>query len=275
MIPNDLHILRKAEEVTYLSIDDIEKQNIIRVSAVIITYNEETIIEETLSKLWWCDEIIIVDSGSNDKTIDICKEYGCIVYFHPFENFSDQKKIALSKAKNDWILAIDADEVLTDQLIEEIRKELYPGINFSAFSIPRNLVFMNSTFRFGKESGSPLIRLFDRNKGHWNGLLVHERIIVNGPVKRLNHKIIHHTFKSYNHYLNKINLYSSLSAGGHKKGKKRLNIFFNVLSLPYNFFKYYFIDLNILNGFRGFAWSLLNTFYHFMKHLKINEQYRK
>ena len=86
----------------------------IPVSAVIITFNEEQNINETLSKLWWCDEIIIVDSGSKDKTVEICEQYGCSVYFRAFNGFGEQKNFGVSKAKNDWILCIDADEVLTD-----------------------------------------------------------------------------------------------------------------------------------------------------------------
>jgi glycosyltransferase involved in cell wall biosynthesis len=105
----------------------------IGVSAVIITYNEQKIIADTLSRLWWCDEIIVVDSGSTDKTVEICEQYGCSVFTRTFTGFGDQKNYGVSKASNDWILCIDADEILSESLVDEIRKELVKDhLNFSA-----------------------------------------------------------------------------------------------------------------------------------------------
>ena len=164
------------------------------VSAVIITLNEEAIIAETLSKLWWCDEIIIVDSGSKDKTVSICEQHGCSVYFRNFNGFGEQKNYGVSKAKNDWILGIDADEILSEPLVDEIRTELSkPQIEYAAFTVPRNLVFMNKVFEYGKESGSSLIRLFNKKLGGWDGAVVHEKVSMEGSVKKLKNKILHYS----------------------------------------------------------------------------------
>lgn len=243
-----------------------------KISAVIITYNEEAIIGKTLQKLWWCDEIIIIDSGSTDKTQIICKEFGCTVLYHLFEGFGEQKKYGVSKAKNDWILCIDADEVLTDELIEEIRTEISKDhISYSGFTIPRNLVFMNKVFNYGKESKACITRLFNKTKGNWDGAVVHEKLILNGPVKRLNNKILHYSYNDYNQLLSKINLYSTLGAQKmYIKGSGK-NKFLVTLALPFNFLKYYFLDRNFLNGYHGFSWSVLNTFYHFVKYMKLSE----
>jgi len=245
---------------------------VIPVSAVIITYNEEALIGETLSKLWWCDEIVIVDSGSTDKTLEICKQFGCRIFSRPFTGFGEQKKFAVSKASNDWILCIDADEVLTRQLIDEIRQELHqPDIHFAAFSVPRTLVFMKKVFKYGKETGSYVTRLFNRSKGNWNGAYVHESVEVNGPVKKLKGKILHYSYHSYNQFLGKINLYSTLGAKKMQQKPKRKNRMLVVLAIPFNFFRYYILHRNFMNGYRGFSWSVLNTCYHFIKYLKAEE----
>ena len=242
------------------------------VSAVLITYNEEAIIGETLSRLWWCDEIVIIDSGSSDKTVEICRENGCDVYTRKFTGFGEQKRFGVSKAKNNWILCLDADEVLTDPLIDEIRNELsQPLLSFDAFTMPRNLVFMNRIFRHGKESGSSIIRLFNRTRGNWTNEVVHEKVEVTGAVKALSGKILHYSYHDYSQFLSKINLYSSLGARKMADRNRSKNKIVVALALPFNFFRYYIIDRNFMNGYRGFAWAVLNTCYHFLKYLKLDE----
>ena len=178
-----------------------------KISAVIITYNEEAIIGETLSRLWWCDEIIIVDSGSTDRTAEICQKYGSRLFTRKFRGFGEQKKYGVSQAKNDWILCIDADEVLTEPLIDEILSELGRNENtHAAYTIPRNLVFMNKVFAHGKESGCPIIRLFNKTRANWDVAVVHEKVTVDGTVKHLSGKILHYSYHDYNQFLGKINL---------------------------------------------------------------------
>lgn len=243
-----------------------------KVSAVIITYNEEAIITETLSRLWWCDEVVIIDSSSTDNTAVICNEYGCKVFTRTFKGFGEQKKYGVSKAKNDWILCIDADEILTDELVEELKKELsQPEIKYTGFAIPRNLVFMNKVFKWGKESRSSVIRLFNKNAGNWDGAVVHERVVLNGETKILKNKLLHYSYNDYSQFINKINLYSSLGAKKLLNKKKEKSKVIVALAIPFNFFKYYIIDLNFLNGYRGLAWAVFNSFYHFVKYLKLKE----
>lgn len=243
-----------------------------KVSAVIITYNEEGIIQQTLSRLWWCDEVVIIDSGSTDQTAALCRAYGCAVYTRTFDGFGEQKKYGVSKARNNWILCIDADELLTNELIDEIREEMSkPVLEFEAFSIPRNLVFMNKVFRHGKESTSSVIRLFNRQKAAWDGAVVHERVLVDGQTKKLNNKLLHYSYNSYSQFIHKLNLYSTLGAKKLQERGKNKHKLVVALGIPFNFFKYYIIDRNFLNGYRGFAWSSLNAFYHFVKYLKLQE----
>lgn len=244
----------------------------IKVSAVIITYNEEQIIGKTLSKLWWCEEIVIIDSGSTDRTVEICQQYDCIIYTRSFEGYGEQKKYGVAKAKNDWILCVDADEVLSESLINEIEFELSKrDILYSGFAIPRTLVYMNKEFRYGKEARSSIIRLFNKKKGNWDGSLVHEKVVLVGEIKQLSQKILHYSYYSYTQHLQKINLYSSLGAQKLLKRRSTKNKLIVAFAIPFNFFKYYFIDGNFLNGFHGFAWSVFNAFYHFLKYAKLYE----
>lgn len=243
----------------------------LKVSAVIITFNEERNIEETLSKLYWCNEIIIVDSHSTDNTVDICKQYGCKIFYRHFDGYGSQKQFAVSKAVNDWILCIDADEVLSDELVEEINQLAKNDMGYAGLSIPMNLVFLNKEFKYGNESGRYFLRMFNRQKGGFTSDKVHEGIQVNGPVKKMNHIIRHYSYHSIDQYLEKLNRYTSYSAAmTYKKGGNR-STWAVLLSIPLNFAKYYLLERNFLNGAKGFYWSMLSSFYHFIKYIKIKE----
>ena len=117
------------------------------VSAVIITRNESRNIRRTLSRLYWCDEIVILDSYSTDDTVEICREFGCRVFSRAFDGYGTQKRHAVALAKNDWILCIDADEVLSEELVREITGEMNGGPRCDAYSLPMNLVFLGREFR--------------------------------------------------------------------------------------------------------------------------------
>jgi glycosyltransferase involved in cell wall biosynthesis len=247
----------------------------LKVSAVIITLNEERIIQKTLSRLHWCDEIIIVDSFSTDNTIAICKQFGCKIFSRQFDGYGSQKQYAVSMAKNDWILSLDADEVLSDKLIQEILSATEKETNYAGFSIPMNLVFLNKEFTYGRESGRYFLRLFNKQKGGFTNDKVHEGIQLNGPVKKMRHLIQHYSYSSISQYLEKLNRYSSYSAEmAFKKGKKKSTAAL-LFAIPYNFFKYYILERNFLNGAKGLYWSLLSAYSHFTKYLKIKELHQK
>jgi hypothetical protein len=134
---------------------------------------------------------------------------------------------------------------------------------------------MNKTFKHGKETNAHVTRLFNKTKAGWDQSVVHESVLVNGPVKKLNHKILHYSYTGYSQFINKINLYSTLGAQKLLQKKSAKNKGVVILSIPFNFFKYYFIDRNFMNGYRGFAWAVLNTCYHFLKYLKLEELKRE
>ena len=241
------------------------------VSAVIITRNESKNIRRTLSRLYWCDEIVILDSYSTDETVGICREFGCRIFFRAFDGYGTQKRHAVALAKNDWILCIDADEVLSEELVGEIIHEMRYGPRCDAYKLPMNLVFLGREFRFGKESQRHFLRLFNRNVGNFNADALHEKIEVAGSVGKMNHRILHYSYHSLQQYLEKSNRYTTMGAEGAAKKGKRKSLLTIMVCLPFHFTRYFFLERNVLNGAQGFYWSVLCTISHFVKYVKTRE----
>ena len=263
--------LRENEHALYVRTGLEESVCQPKVSAVIITYNEEKNIARTLAKLAWCDEIVVVDSGSTDATTAICREHGCIVHTRTFDGYGSQKRFAVEKASHEWILNIDADEVLSDRLIAEIQEALTTRPEYDGFAIPLNMVFLNKEFRHGKESGRHYLRLYNKLKGGFTEDAVHESIQVQGPILKLRNIGMHYSYSSLYQYMEKCNRYSSYSAGiAFSKGKNK-SMLAVLFALPFNFFKYYLLERNFLNGTKGFYWSVLSSYCHFLKYVKLKE----
>jgi glycosyltransferase involved in cell wall biosynthesis len=243
-----------------------------KVSAVLITFNEENNLRQCLPKLAWCNEIIIVDSGSTDATVKLCRAFGCKVYHKVFNGYGAQKRYAVAQATNDWVLCLDADEILSDELISEIQTEMQAP-SADGYHMPMSLVFMNREFKHGKESWRYFMRLFNKTKGGFNDSKVHEKIELQGSTKKLKYLIHHYSYRSFSQYFDKFNRYSCYGAEmAYTKGKKR-SVTAIVLAIPLNFIKYYFLQRNFLNGLHGFYWAVLNSFYHFVKYIKLKEHY--
>ena len=243
-----------------------------RVSAVLITLNEELNLKRTLLQLSWCDEIIVVDSGSTDNTVQLCRNFGCKVVHRAFDGYGTQKQFAVSLSRNNWILSIDADEVLSDSLVDEIKKEM-AAPRAAGYLLPMNLVFLGKEFTFGKESNRFFLRLFNKQLGNFNDRKVHEGIELTGEKIKFKNKILHYSYKDISQYFKKLNTYSSFGAKlAFEKGKNK-SVFNIVTTIPLNFLKFYILHGNVLNGANGFYWSVFNTYYHLVKYLKIRELY--
>ena len=242
-----------------------------KVSAVMITYNEASNLVRTLSQLYWCDEIIIVDSYSTDDTIAICRQYGCKIFYHSFAGYGEQKRFAIGKASNDWILCIDADEYLTPLLVDELQRELKDTCDYKGYLLPMNLVFREQEFKYGRESHNHFMRVFHKNYCRVSNKKVHESFEVTGPVKKLKNIILHYSYRDIKQFISKLNCYSTLGAEENiENGKKRSQALIYI-AIPFYFIKYYLLDRNFMNGKNGFYWSALSTFYHFTKYIKMQD----
>jgi glycosyltransferase involved in cell wall biosynthesis len=244
-----------------------------KVSAVIITLNEELNLPLSLPRLSWCDEIIVVDSGSTDDTLDICQSYNCKIYHKEFKGYGEQKQYAVSLAKNKWVVCLDADEVLSERLVNELKIEMQDP-TADGYYMPMIFVFMGKEFRYGKEDRRYFLRLYNKEKGGFNNHTVHEKIELAGRSKKLLHPIYHYSYRNFSQCFDKTNRYSSYGAEiAYKKGQKK-SLLSIVLAVPINFLKYYLIERNFLNGLNGFYWSVINAFYHFSKYIKLRELYQ-
>ncbi len=241
------------------------------VSAVMITHNEAKNLPRTISQLSWCDEIIVVDSFSTDGTERMAREMHCKLFQRVFESYGEQKSFAISKSKHDWVLCLDADEYLTNELVEEIKQELRQTGNIQAFAFPSNLIFRKQRFRYGRESGRMVVKLFNRNTCYMSTDRVHEGVIVNGRIKNLEGRLLHYSYRDITQYFVKFDRYTEWCAEKYYLEGKRKPLPVILISLPYYFLRYYLADRNILNGMNGFYWSALMSFYHFVKYIKLED----
>lgn len=239
-----------------------------------ITFNEERIIEKCLKSLLWADEIIVVDSGSTDATLAICEKYGAQIFHNDFKGFGEQKQYALEKTKNNWVLNIDADEILSDDLVEEIKGILKNTPTADGYFIKGKQVFLDKVFNYGPESKHFFLRLFKKDLGAFDGKKVHESIILNGNTAKLTHNFLHFKTRSLDVYVEKLNTYATIYAEGEYLKNKKHTIFEIYIKVKFEFLKKYLLELNFLNGKEGFYWAFLASYYLGLKYMKANEQYK-
>jgi glycosyltransferase involved in cell wall biosynthesis len=260
-----------------------------KLSVVIIARNEELNILRCLESVKpIADEIVVVDSISTDRTAGFCREFGCRVYQREFDGYGTQKQFAVDQASNDWILSVDADEVVSDELQHEINQLFHitpdpisdiphpaSDIPHPAFRIPFSLHFMGRLFRYSGVGNEFHLRLFDRTKGGFTRVPVHEGIEVNGSVGILHGRIIHYSYRDIGHHLEKINTYTSQAAEGYQKRGQSFSKIWVVLKFPTSFISFYFIKRGFLDGYPGFIWSFLAAVYATLKVAKTIELTRK
>ncbi|MCC5813731.1 MAG: glycosyltransferase family 2 protein [Leptospira sp.] len=242
------------------------------ISACIITLNEEHNIERCLKSLDFCDEIILVDSGSTDSTISIAKKYKANVFTRTFDNYSSQKNFAISLAKNSWILSIDADEEISSSLKEEILSlSVTTFENHTGFFIPRLTYYLCQWIHHSGWYPDPQLKLFNRNHGKFKGGLVHETLAIQGKIGRLKSPVHHYSYRSISEHLDFINKYTTLYAIEKYKKGKRSGVLKAYSKLVYKFWWTYIFRLGFLDGRAGFAVCALGAYYNFLKYLKLFE----
>lgn len=240
-------------------------------SVVIITHNEENNIRECLESVRWADEVIVVDSESGDRTGEICREFGVAFYTEPWKGFARQKNSAIEKAAQDWILSLDADERVTPELRKEIAAILESDHPKDGYFIARKNFFLGKWIRRCGWYPDYNLRLFKRGKGRFGIREVHEAIGLEGVSGRLSHPMEHHTYKSLNDYMKRLDRYSTLAAQEMLKENKTYGILQVIFRPLYTFLNMYVLRLGFLEGYYGFVLSVLYAFYTFLKYIKLRE----
>jgi glycosyltransferase involved in cell wall biosynthesis len=242
----------------------------VSIAAVLVVKNEEKRLKQTLNALKWVDEIVVVDSGSIDKTVDIARNFTDKVYLRPWAGYGKQKNFALSKVNSKWVFSIDADEIVTKELAEEIKKAI-KNDEYDGYLINTQLVFLGKPLRFGGVYPDYHLRLFKRGKGTFVELEVHEKINLNGKKAKLSGKILHYSYENLYDYLRKFNNYTTLFAKQEVSQGKKVNNLYPFLRFGGELFKRFILKLAILDGYPGILYAFLSSFYSFMKYAKLYE----
>ncbi|MEW6264666.1 MAG: glycosyltransferase family 2 protein [Thermodesulfobacteriota bacterium] len=245
-------------------------------SAVIITLNEEQNIEPCLKSLAWTDEIVVLDSGSTDRTVDICRRFGAEVHSQTWLGYAAQKNAAVALARGDWILSLDADERVTPGLAEEIRKvTAVPEDRIAGYQVRRRVFFGSKWIRHGGFYPEWQVRLFRRGRGRFGDRAVHESLEVDGPVGRLDQDLEHYTYRGVSDFLSRMQRYSTLSAEEYARQSRTTGPVRMTGRALFTFLQMYFLRRGFLDGYEGFLLAVLYSFYTFAKYAKLRELIRE
>lgn len=244
-----------------------------KLSVFVTTFNNARTLGACLESVKWADEIVVLDSYSQDETLDIARRYGARIFQHEFMGYGKQKQLALDKTAYDWVLLLDADEALSQPLQIEIRELLESGPAADGYEIPRQ---EQSFWRMCslKVRLNHFLRLFDKGKGRISDMPVHAAPKVNGKIKRLKAPFYHYGETDIHTKVEKMNAYSTgLLADKLAKGR-RDNPWIMIFYPPFFFIRSYFFKRNFMNGWAGFINSVIAAFYVFLKYAKLHEHYQ-
>lgn len=252
----------------------------IKISVAIATFNEEENIEKCLrSVISWVYEIVVVDGSSTDKTVDIAKNYKAevIVSDNP-PIFHINKQKAIEECQNEWILQLDADEVVSDKLKNEIINIVNRSDSASGYYLPRKNFLLGKWVKKGGLYPDYVIRLFKRGKGRFPAKSVHEQIKIDGEVGYLKNDLFHYAYPNFSEYLRKANSYTSLTAERFSRDKLQINFFTTIIYIIVvpikTFLTVYFRHLGFLDGFPGFIWAFFSALHCPIAYIKYWEMYK-
>jgi glycosyltransferase involved in cell wall biosynthesis len=237
-------------------------------SACIITYNEADRIEACLRSLSFCDELLVVDSHSSDATRALAAALGARVIERDWPGYRSQKQFAVDSARHDWVLCLDADERLTEQLrdeIQQLRAAGFPGA--AGWSVPRITDYFGRFLRHGNAYPDRLVRLFDRRCGGWSGDEIHENTRISGRIGRLQGHLEHFSYRSLSDHLNRMQRYADLMAQALYARGRRCGLAPVLLNPQWRFVRGYLLRLGFLDGWRGLVFALIEANYVRRKYL--------
>ena len=246
-----------------------------KVSAVIIVYNEENNLRECLETVQWADEIVVVDSHSPDRTVEIARQFTKKIFQKEYKGHIDKKRFAVSKAAHDWVFSIDADERVTPELTEEIHGVLAQGGGEAVgYDMPRMTRHLGRWILHGEWYPDRVTRLFRRSRMRYEGTEPHDRVILEGKRGHLRGMLLHYNYRDFAHQIQTVQAYSDVAAKalfveGRRAGFRNL-----VLRPPFKFLKCYFLKRGFLDGWPGFIIAATSAFYVLAKYVKLYEMQR-
>lgn len=245
------------------------------ISAVIITRNEEKNISECIESLKWADEIVVIDSMSTDKTVEIARKYTDRIYKKEWEGYSKQKNYGILVSNSEWILNIDADELVTDMLRDEIITRTSLKSEICGYYIPRKNYFMGKWIKHGGWYPNYQLRLFRKGSGEFKDVRVHEGVTIVGYTDYLANPLIHHSYNNFDDFVERSNKYSTLAALDLFERNEKINIHHLVIKPLSRFLKMYLVHGGFIDGWRGFVLAVLYSYYVFIRTIKLWELHDK
>ncbi|GAB4271954.1 MAG: glycosyltransferase family 2 protein [Deferrisomatales bacterium] len=245
-----------------------------RLSATLICRDEADKIRGALESVRFCDEVVVLDSGSTDGTVEICRELADVVVETHWPGHVEQKNRALDRATGQWVFALDADERATPELAAEIRRVLAEEPAVDGFLIGRHVHYLGRWIDHSGWYPEPRVRLFRRGRGRWVGIDPHDEVRVEGPVGRLRGEIVHYTYDDLADHVRTLNRFSSAFAREHGARGRRFSWGQLLARPPLEFLKKYVVQRGFLDGPQGFFVASLSAFYVFLKWAKLWEAER-
>lgn len=247
-----------------------------KISAVVRTFNEESNIRECLESLTWADELIVVDSCSTDRTVEIAREFTEKVIIRPWMGHIAQSQFTTDQAANTWVLHVDADERITPELRGEILALDLANSTYDAFDVPRRHWFMRRWINHSGWYPDRNIRLYRQDRCRWGGYAPHDKVQVSpGRLASLKGDLLHYIYRDMAHFAATKNTYSTLTALDHDRSGRRATVVHFTLRPLYTFFDRYLVRLGILDGLPGFVISVMESHCVFLKYIKLYEMQRK
>ena len=237
-------------------------------SLCVITLDAASQLAECLASVPFADDIVVVDSGSRDDTVEIARRCGARVFAHDWQGFGAQKNFAVAQAVNDWVLCLDADERITPALASAIAAVM-PAPSAAAYAVARRNRFLGRWLRHGEGYPDWNTRLFDRRRARWSDDPVHEHVIVDAGAAKLQGDLLHQSAESLESYIAKQNRYTSLQAAAMHARGERAGVSRLVLSPLFRFIRFYVLRLGFLDGVAGFAHIAIGSFASFLKYAKL------
>lgn len=246
-----------------------------KISGCVITFNEESCIEACLRSLAVCDELLVIDSHSTDRTRELATRAGARVIERAWPGYRSQKQFAIDAASHDWILLVDADEILSPALAREIAqlRQSGPG-SLAAFSTPRRLIYFGRTLRHGDAARERRPRLFDRRRASFGTREIHERLEIRGTIGRLRGTLLHDSYRDLADQRTKLAHYARLMGDTLHAEGRRASWLQVTLNPAWRFLRAYILRLGMLDGWRGLMVAALDADYVRRKYLHLRANRR-